>query len=57
LAELGGSAGINLGYATSRVYKSGGDIENGSFASELGIKSKYSDALDAALAVAGLKPA
>lgn len=47
--------GINLGYATSRVYKSGGDIENGSFASELGIKSKYSDALDAALAVAGLK--
>ena len=47
--------GINLGYATSRVYKSGGDIENGSFASELGIKSKFSDALDAALAIAGLK--
>lgn len=47
--------GINLGYATSRVYKSGGDIENGSFANELGIKNRFSDALDAALGIAGVK--
>ena len=47
--------GVNLGYATSRVYKSGGSIENGSFASELGITNRFSDALDAALAVAGVQ--
>lgn len=47
--------GLNLGFATSRVYKSGGEFESGSFASELGVKSRYSDALDAALAVAGVR--
>lgn len=47
--------GLNLGYRTSRVYKSGGDIESGSFADELGVKSRFSDALDAALGVAGVK--
>lgn len=47
--------GVNLGYATSRVYKSGGDIETGSFANELGVKNRFSDALDAALGIAGVK--
>jgi hypothetical protein len=47
--------GVNLGYATSRVYKSGGDIESGSFANELGVKNRFSDALDAALGIAGVK--
>ena len=47
--------GVNLGYATSRVYKSGGDIETGSISNELGVNSRFSDALDAALAIAGVK--
>jgi hypothetical protein len=46
--------GLNLGYATNRIYKSGGSIEDGSFASALGVKNVFSDALDAALAVAGV---
>jgi len=46
--------GLNLGYATNRIYKSGGTIEDGSFASALGVKNVFSDALDAALAVAGV---
>lgn len=47
--------GVNFGYATSRVYKSGGDIETGSFANELGVKNRFSDAVDAALGIAGVK--
>jgi len=47
--------GLNLNYATNRMYKSGGDIQEGSLAAELGIKSAWSDALDAALLVAGVK--
>lgn len=46
--------GLNLGYATNRIYKSGGTIEDGSFASALGVKNAFSDALDAALSVAGV---
>ncbi len=46
--------GLNLGYATNRVYKSGGEVETGSYASELGINSRFSDALDAALGIAGV---
>ena len=54
-AHWADAVGLKLGYATNRVYKSGGDIQTGSLANELGIKSKWSDALDAALAIAGVK--
>jgi hypothetical protein len=53
--RLADAAGLKLGYATNRVYKSGGDIQQGSLARELGITSAWSDALDAALFVAGVK--
>jgi hypothetical protein len=53
--HLADAAGLKLGYATNRVYKSGGDIQQGSLARELGITSAWSDALDAALFVAGVK--
>lgn len=47
--------GLDLDYATNRIYKSGGDIENSSLARELGVSSSVSDALNAALAVAGVR--
>jgi hypothetical protein len=53
--RLADAAGLKLGYATNRVYKSGGDIQQGSLARELGITNAWSDALDAALSVAGVK--
>lgn len=46
---------LDLGYATNRVYESGGQIESGSLASELGISSTVSEALEAALAIAGVR--
>jgi hypothetical protein len=49
------AAKLDLGYATNRVYKSGGDLGTGSLANELGVSSSLSDALDAALAVAGVR--
>jgi hypothetical protein len=54
-SRLADAAGLKLGYATNRVYKSGGDIQQGSLARELGIKNAWSDALDAALFIAGVK--
>lgn len=46
---------LDLGYATNRVYESGGQIESGSLASELGVSSTVSEALEAALAIAGVR--
>jgi hypothetical protein len=54
-AHFADAAGLKLGYATNRMYKSGGDIGTGSLASELGVKGAVSEALDAALAVGGVK--
>jgi len=54
LPHWANALGLNLGYATNRVYKSGGDIEQSSLASALGVKNAFSDALDAALNVAGV---
>jgi hypothetical protein len=47
--------GLNVGYATNRVYKSGGDIGNTSLANQLGVNGALSDALDAVLTIAGIK--
>jgi hypothetical protein len=51
------AAGLNLGYATNRVYKSGGDLGTGNLARELGIDSAWSEAFSAALGVAGVRSA
>jgi hypothetical protein len=47
--------GLDLNYATNRIYKSGGDLGSGSLARELGVDNAWSDALDAALQIAGVK--
>jgi hypothetical protein len=54
-AHWADAAGLKLDYATNRVYKSGGDIGNTSLANELGVTGAVSEALSAALAVAGVK--
>lgn len=54
-AHWADAVGLKLGYATNRVYKSGGDLGSGSLAGELGVKGAWSEALDAALAVAGVR--
>jgi hypothetical protein len=46
---------LDLGYATNRGYKSGGDVTTGSIANELGASGGLSDALSAALAVADVQ--
>lgn len=46
---------LDLGYATNRGYKSGGDVTTGSIANELGASDGLSDALSAALAVADVQ--
>ncbi|HEX4336892.1 MAG TPA: hypothetical protein VH062_13325 [Polyangiaceae bacterium] len=48
------AAGLKIGYATNRFYKSGGDLGTGSLANELGVKGKWSEAFNAALAIAGV---
>jgi len=53
LSRLPEAGGLKLGYATNRVYQSGGTIENRSLASELGATGRFSDALDAALLYSG----
>ncbi len=53
LSRLPEAGGLKLGYATNRVYQSGGTIENGSLAAELGATGRFSDALDAALLYSG----
>jgi hypothetical protein len=53
VSHLPGAGGLNLGYATNRVYSSGGTIETGSLASELGVTGRWSDAIDAALLISG----
>jgi hypothetical protein len=47
-------AKLDLGYATNRVYKSGGEISEGSLAEELGASDALSEALDAGLAIANV---
>ena len=54
-AKLPDAMGLKFGYATNRVYKSGGDLENSGFASQLGVTGRWSDALDAALFIAGVR--
>jgi hypothetical protein len=53
--HLPDAGGLKFGYATNRVYHSGGDIQGGTLAGELGVHGEFSDALDAALFVAGVK--
>jgi hypothetical protein len=53
LSRLPAAGGLKLGYATDRVYASGGSIENRSLAAELGATGRFSDVLDAALLISG----
>lgn len=53
LSRLPQAGGLKLGYATNRVYQSGGTIENRSLAEELGATGLFSDALEAALLYSG----
>ena len=50
-AHWADAMGLKLGYATNRFYESGGSLGNGNLANELGSKSKWSDAFNAALAI------
>lgn len=45
---------LDLGYATNRAYKSGGEVTEGSLAQELGATDSLSEALDAALSIANV---
>lgn len=53
LPRLPMAGGLKFGYATNRVYQSGGTIENSSLAAELGATGRWSDAIDAALLYSG----
>lgn len=44
--------GLKLAYETNRVYQSGGNVEEGSLAGELGSDSRLSDILDGTLGIA-----
>jgi len=48
-------AGVNLGFSTDRVFSTGGTIEEGSLAEELGIDGVASDFFTAGLGILGVK--
>ncbi len=55
LANVSNLLGVDLGYATNRVYKSGGSLETSSLAHELGATGFASDALSLGLSLFTLK--
>ena len=55
LANVSNLLGIDLGYATNRVYKSGGSLETSSLAHELGATGFASDALSFGLSLFRMK--
>ena len=55
--QLPDAAGLNVGFATDRVFKSGGTIEQGSLGEQLGVSGLASDALSIGLALVGIRTA
>lgn len=53
--QLPDAVGLDFGYATDRVFKSGGEVENTSLARQLGATGVASEALSLGLAVLGVK--
>jgi hypothetical protein len=53
--RMPGVASLGLGYATDRVWRSGGDVSNTSLVQQLGINGPASDILDAAVDILGVK--
>lgn len=53
--KITNALGLNLGYKTSRVFSSGGSVETGSLAKELGVGGTASDALDLGLGIFGVR--
>ncbi|MBX3181592.1 MAG: hypothetical protein KIT72_13025 [Polyangiaceae bacterium] len=53
--QLPDAVGLNLGFATDRAFRSGGELEQGSLGSELGAEGLASDALNIGLAVLGVQ--
>jgi hypothetical protein len=55
VGKLPDAFGLKLGFATNRVFKSGGDLQDSSPAHSLGVPGAFSDALDGALFLAGFR--
>ncbi|MEZ4230923.1 MAG: hypothetical protein R3B89_17245 [Polyangiaceae bacterium] len=53
--QLPDAAGLDLGFATDRVFNSGGSIEKGNLGNELGAEGLTSEAINVGLAVLGVK--
>jgi hypothetical protein len=53
--RMPGVARLGFGYATDRVYSSGGSIQGGSLVDQLGVKGVASDAIDAGLDLLGVR--
>lgn len=53
--RLPGVAQLGFGYATDRVFKSGGDIEYTSLSKQLGLKGATSDVFDIGLGILGVR--
>src|SRR5262249_43285368 len=52
--RMPGVANLGFGYATDRVYRSGGSIESNSLTNQLGVDGVASDVLDAGLGLLGV---
>ena len=53
--RMPGAANLGFGYATDRVYRSGGSIEQSSLVDQLGIDGVASDVIDAGLGLLGIR--
>lgn len=53
--RLPGAANLGFGYATDRVYKSGGKVEESTLVDQLGIDGAASDVIDAGLGILGIR--
>jgi hypothetical protein len=53
--RMPGVANLGFGYATDRVYRSGGSIESNSLTNQLGVDGVASDVLDAGLGLLGVR--
>lgn len=53
--RMPGAASLSFGYATDRVWKSGGEVQATSFTEQLGVTGIASDVLDAGLGVLGVR--
>jgi hypothetical protein len=53
--RMPGVANLGFGYATDRVWSSGGKVESGSLTDQLGIKGVASDVIDAGIGLLGIR--